>query len=246
LIHGFVHEIFSGIQGEGLFVGERQIFVRLAGCNLECDYCDTAYSRETPEYCRAELTAGKREFRMIQNPVSLEDMADVLSALHSPSNLHHSVSITGGEPLVQAEFARGIARHAKQIGLKVFLETNGTLLDALREILEFTDIISMDVKLGASRDLFALHKSFLEACVNHETYVKMVVTADSKTEDLDRGIDVIASVDPGIPLILQPVTPVSGVKSPTPERMLEWQARCKARLRSVRVIPQCHKLIGQL
>ena len=38
-------EIFSSIQGEGLLVGRRQIFVRFAGCNLDCNYCDTEDSK---------------------------------------------------------------------------------------------------------------------------------------------------------------------------------------------------------
>ena len=47
-VHGNVVEIFSGIQGEGIHVGRRQIFLRLAGCNLRCDYCDQPEARRIP------------------------------------------------------------------------------------------------------------------------------------------------------------------------------------------------------
>ena len=44
-INAPIIEIFSTFQGEGSFIGKRQIFVRFAGCNLNCNYCDTVNSK---------------------------------------------------------------------------------------------------------------------------------------------------------------------------------------------------------
>ena len=40
-------EVFSSFQGEGLYVGQRQLFIRFAGCNLRCRFCDTEAAQES-------------------------------------------------------------------------------------------------------------------------------------------------------------------------------------------------------
>ena len=72
-------EIYSAIQGEGPAVGERQILVRLAGCNRQCRYCDT--DTEAPRACRVERRAGKRNWQQIPNPVSSEAALDAVERL---------------------------------------------------------------------------------------------------------------------------------------------------------------------
>jgi 7-carboxy-7-deazaguanine synthase len=57
-------EVFSAIQGEGLNVGTRQIFIRFAICDLRCHYCDSAHTWVAPNECRVEGTPGLRDFEI--------------------------------------------------------------------------------------------------------------------------------------------------------------------------------------
>ncbi|MDI6736859.1 MAG: 7-carboxy-7-deazaguanine synthase QueE [bacterium] len=89
-------EIFSSIQGEGMLVGFRQIFIRFAGCNLRCSYCDTPAAMTVPE------TWLVPEFDLeLPNPVELDQVREVVDRFDP--RIHHSVSLTGGEPLLQVE-----------------------------------------------------------------------------------------------------------------------------------------------
>lgn len=103
-----VHSIFKTIQGEGPFSGHRAIFLRLAGCNLQCPLCDTDY------------TSG-REFLSVQNVLSrINDLCKEQSYL---------VVITGGEPFRQNIYP--IASALLSNGYLVQVETNGSLYQDL-------------------------------------------------------------------------------------------------------------------
>jgi len=57
-------EIFSSIQGEGIYIGYRQLFIRFSGCNLGCKYCDTDFSES--EICKIEICPGSGNFKNIK------------------------------------------------------------------------------------------------------------------------------------------------------------------------------------
>jgi 7-carboxy-7-deazaguanine synthase len=80
-------------------------------------------------------------------------------------------------------------------------------------------------------------------------FCKLIVSRGTAEADLDHAAALIAEVNPNIPVFLQPVTPLSEKGQPEPptaRQMLDWQAKFKQQLTSVRVIPQTHKMMGQL
>lgn len=247
-LSGSVYEVFSGIQGEGILVGERQVFVRLVGCNLACDFCDTSVSRERVISAVVERSCGLRDFEDEANPISVSRLSFLVEQLDH-ARIHHSVSITGGEPLVQAQFCAEIAKALAESGRCVMLETNGTLYDVLKDVLPYLSMISMDIKLHSTAgagDMLCVHERFLAECTGVPTYVKIVVGSETNDDELRSAALMIAGIDRDTPLILQPVTPTGSVEAPSSDRVLMWQEHLKSVLSSVRVIPQCHKFMGQL
>ncbi|MBI5684315.1 MAG: radical SAM protein [Verrucomicrobia bacterium] len=98
-----VNEVFKSIQGESTRAGLPCVFVRLAGCNLRCSWCDTAYA----------FTEGTR--------MTLDEIVDRVAAFDC--NL---VELTGGEPLMRSNSLLLMAQLADR-GHTVLLETSGSL-----------------------------------------------------------------------------------------------------------------------
>ena len=188
---GRVVEVFSGIQGEGTRVGERHIFLRLAGCNLACRYCDQPEARRIPRLALIEQTPGRRDFTSTPNPIAAVDLARAVLALHRPRRLHRALAVTGGEPLLQADFLADLLPRVRRCGLRVLLETNGALPDALRALLPCLDIVSMDLKLRSAtgRPMPArAHETFLRLATRGgvQVYAKAVVTSSATLREVGR------------------------------------------------------------
>ena len=147
---GQLCEIFSSFQGEGLYVGERQIFLRFAGCNLSCQYCDSPQALIVPKTFKIETIPGSRKCEQHNNPAGVEQLIDLVNSLDKPAGIHHSVSLTGGEPLLQVDFLKKLIPLIKR---KIYLETNGVLPDHLAEIIDLIDIIAFDIKLPSATGL---------------------------------------------------------------------------------------------
>ncbi len=237
-------EIFSSIQGEGCYVGCRQVFVRLEGCNLRCRYCDTENETGTHASCQVERAAGAREFLSVPNPLTLETVAGYIQG-YLQAIPHQAVSFTGGEPLLHADF---IAALAPRLSTKIFLETNGTLPEAMEKLLPVTDIVSMDIKLPSvtGEALWDKHREFLRLAQQKDVYVKLVISNETTRAEFMQAVQLVAGVNRGIPFILQPVTPCNGCQAASPEKILRCQQQGLEYLQDVRVIPQTHKMIGQL
>lgn len=246
---GDLFEIFSSLQGEGVMVGHRHLFIRLAGCNRDCGFCDTPDARRPPDTWRAETTAGAGSFEIARNPAGELDVWEVVERLDDPRGLHQAVSLTGGEPLLQPDFVAVLARRTQARGLASFLETNADLPSALAQVVEHLDIVSLDAKLPSATgepDNFETLIECLKIARRANTFVKAVVASATPTDEVKSVAAAMAAVDRSVPLVLQPVTPVGALQPPTARRLLETHAAAARELDDVRVIPQCHRALGLL
>jgi 7-carboxy-7-deazaguanine synthase len=215
-----ISEIFKSIQGEGMYLGVPQVFVRFYGCNLSCSYCDT------------KLTFFEE--------LSLIDVVRKIE-LHKD---YHSVSITGGEPLCQIEFVRELAKLLHDSGHKVYLETNGVLWENLAKVIDYVDIVAMDFKLPSTADISGYwkeHQEFLRIASTKNVFVKTVVGPKSRVSDILRAISIIKEVKNDIYLVLQPQHPL---ELEVEGKVKLFQAICDQNHLKVKVIPQMHKKLG--
>ena len=98
-----ISEIFFSIQGESVYSGLTCLFVRVAGCNLKCNYCDTQFDEDAKEY----------------SPKEIMDVVNTFT--HT-----YLVEITGGEPLLYDDVYELIDLLHHE-GFKVLIETNGSI-----------------------------------------------------------------------------------------------------------------------
>lgn len=251
-------EIFASAQGEGSYVGASTIFVRLGGCDLRCSWCDSPGTWLPAKRWRFETAPGTAKFIENANPATLSQVEDAL--VHLDAKSFRFVSLTGGEPLLQVDAVRAIARKARAMGSRVLLETHGLAVDAMTQVAGDIDVVSMDWKLtrdveradkkvaSGEASFDESHEAFLNAALTAcEVYVKVVVTAETATFELEEVARRIAEIDATVPLILQPVTPMGKVRSaPSAEQMLPHLRACEALLDDVRLIPQTHRVYGAL
>lgn len=241
-------ELFSSIQGEGMLVGLRQIFIRLCGCNFTCNYCDTE-SNVSAEFCQMEGTPGRRDFIQVKNPVALERLTCLISGWQRGwPGIHHSISITGGEPLLHYELLHEWLPVLREF-LPIYLETNGVLHKELLRVISHIDHVGMDIKLPSTSgcaDLWKDHEAFLRIAAAKNVFVKAVIGNNTEDWEIIKASEIIASIDNAIPLILQPLTNPDGKIDIAPVKMLELQEKACSFVKEVRIIPQTHKFIGQL
>jgi organic radical activating enzyme len=244
-------EVFASVQGEGPWVGERQLFVRFLGCNLDCFYCDAPETKTRQSHCRIERDPGSWQFDRVENPFTVDQVMDVVRSF-GPSRLYHSVAVTGGEPLLHHRFLRQWLPRLREDRRNVYLETSGEFHGRLREVAMWVDYCAMDIKLPSSSGeipMWTNHRDFLRVCreFNILTFAKAVVGANTTDDEIIESARVVAETWPEVTLVLQPVTPFGQVtEAPTAAQMLHFQRIGLEVTDRVRVIPQTHKLLGAL
>jgi len=219
---GRISEVFESVQGEGPYVGERQLFVRFYGCNLSCKFCDTRM-HSFMEYYPEELI---NELKLYQD-------------------VYHSVSYTGGEPLMQKDFLKESLRLAKQEGFNNYLETNGILYEELAQAIDWTDIIAMDWKLPSSTGGFPCwkaHKRFLEIASQKDVFVKLVICESTQADDFMIALKMIKEVNPLVMAVLQPNSQELGQSLFS--KINFYKVLCEDESITSCMIPQVHKFAG--
>lgn len=232
-------EITESIQGEGLLIGSRQIFLRFNGCNMKCTWCDTPDSLVSSPYCRVSYDTGRGDnWQNLNNPLSIEQIAALLDNYHS-----RWISLTGGEPLIWADFIKELGVRIKPQNYQIMLETNGVLYEQMDTCLSVIDMISMDFKLPSAtgEDNWSRHEKFLEIANNKPLYIKIVIDNRTRESEILRAVAIAAAIKPDAPLILQPVTPLRDLVPPDMPKLLDLQKICLESIPDVRIIPQIHK-----
>lgn len=242
-----VREIFVSVQGEGPYVGYRQMFVRFPKCNLECLYCDTPKDWSSGTKCMVQTVPGEEKFTEFENPLSDEQVLELIGHYEHI----HSVSLTGGEPLIYAKFIREL----KDSKYPLYLESNMTLPEGAKEVKDVVKYVSGDFKLKPHCDFKEQYEkyfhdtarsySILRKTSFRDCFCKMIITNDVENEDVLHALGQINNYIST--LILQPVTPAHKIGSMVSvEKVQKMQEKAMDLIEDVRVIPQTHKMWGCL
>jgi len=225
----YISEIYPSIQGEGPYTGEKHIFVRLAGCPLRCDYCDT------PESLTVQGHPKLKSEEVLKQVIQL-----------SQDRNFKTVSLTGGEPLTQPLFLMDLLPKLKLAGLKIYLETAGVHWKSLQQVVGYCDVISMDIKLpSATGQVFwNEHRKFLEIG-RGKTFVKVVIENHTQEDEVETMVRLVSEIRPIPLLVLQSVTPISNqIKSPSPQKLSRFYGVARSRIPQVLIMTQKHKEWG--
>lgn len=207
-------EIFHSVDGEGKRAGELVTFIRLAGCNLRCSYCDTMYAHSEESGI----------------PSLISEIALVAKAYGD-----NKVTLTGGEPLIHRNVYTLLNTLVK-MGIEVNIETNGSVnvLEA-KNIFEGTSsFITMDVK-GPSSGMVDKNNLLNLNLLDEKDVVKFVVGSE---KDLKYMYDVMKPFD-FAPRFQWYISPVFGQIEPS--EIVDYMK--KERLHSAKIQLQMHKFI---
>ncbi|MCS3923174.1 7-carboxy-7-deazaguanine synthase QueE [Methanosalsum natronophilum] len=234
-----LQEIFCSVQGEGPYIGMRQVFVRFAGCNLSCSYCDTP--QKTDKYFKFERIPGSFEFESMANPITPSRLNELVSRFDQV----HSISLTGGEPLLYSDFIQELDTR-----YPLYLESNMTLPENARQISDKIRFVSGDIKMQGdvnvpelSSHIDSTIKCFkeLRTTKTRDCFAKVIISKYTETEQI---YDIVTEISQYIScIVLQPVT------SPTDRCDLDVLLQFQNKLLNIidaRIIPQSHKMLGCL
>ncbi len=175
-----INEIFLSIQGEGLYTGEKMVFIRTEYCNLRCSWCDTKYS----------FYEGRE--------MSIDEITASVERLNSEHRANW-ICLTGGEPLLQRDVSNLVSSLSKSYS--ILLETSGSI-DIKRFLPNYANVRKdVDFKLPSS----GMYRKFNDRNISYMEkgdYIKFVV---KDIKDFSVALDEIRKIDPEIQMVIQPV-----------------------------------------
>lgn len=232
-----VSEIFTSIEGEGIFVGKKTMFIRLSGCHLKCRWCDTKYA--------LPLDSG--------TDYQIDEIKDVIIKELRPFT--YKVNFTGGEPLLQTEAVIELADFIKkQTNLKTYMESSCFDSELFSKVLPYIDICKVEFKTDDSNvvedeeydNLLLNEIRCLELAVesNKATYIKIVVTNSTNLESFKNLVYKISKRIKPSDILGFIIQPSFGIDQPTVNKLLDTYDIVEPMFPEVRIIPQLHKEIG--
>ena len=173
-------ELFHSIQGEGTRTGEPSTFIRLAGCNLRCAWCDTPYS-------------WNREGVKAATATTLADVAAQVT--------ERAVVLTGGEPMLHRRRLKPFIELLRERGVEhVTVETNATIFEP--ELLLDVDLWSLSPKLPGSGEVADVDVigRYLRAAPDR-TQLKFVIVEEGDLEAMWQLLERVGEELPGAVLV---------------------------------------------
>lgn len=229
-------EIFTSIEGEGIFYGVKTLFVRLAGCPFTCFYCDTPDS--------LPLDSGTE--------YDVSDACRMIGESLRPNT--YKVNFTGGDPLIQPDALAAMAEFVQSRNIRTYIESSCYDSARFGRVVPFIDLVKIEFKTKDSGFVDPAHyprlvqnaTECLETSVRYgrDTYVKIVVSSKTGPKDLDEllgGIFRTISAGDISGLVIQPT---HGISEPGLELLLELYDTAVPYYGEARVVPQLHKIIG--
>lgn len=194
-----ISEIFYSIQGEGALAGVPSVFVRVSGCNLRCEWCDTPYTSWNPE----------------GSDMPIEEIVSQAQG----TGAAHAV-LTGGEPMIYSESVE-LTRRLKQAGLHVTVETAGTVYQPV-----ICDLMSISPKLASStphereggrwaaqHDRLRYREDVLRKLTSEYTYqLKFVATEPDDMQEILKIVEAVGA-DPRRVMLMPEGTTAEAIRS---------------------------------
>jgi organic radical activating enzyme len=230
-------EIFTSIEGEGIFFGTKTLFIRMAGCHLKCYWCDTDYA--------LPMNSG--------NSYSINEVKKMIKEKLTKNT--YKINFTGGEPLIQYDTVKNLARFVKEeLGLRTYIESSCYDFNRFGQVLPYFDICKIEFKMKDSKvvkneyynNLLKNEMECLKMAIknNKITFIKIVVSNYTDINEFSELRDIIFSTINAESLAGFIIQPTTKIDEPTVDSLLKFYDLIYPKYNNVRIIPQLHKIIG--